>query len=69
MSRCAFDRNAITLTPPGACSLLRAGGLEILRKDFRFVFPRALRALRKIEDIVYRVPLGAQYQILCRKMQ
>ncbi len=69
MSRCAFDRNAITLTPPGACSLLRAGGFEILRKDFRFIFPRALRALRKIEDFVYRVPLGAQYQILCRKMQ
>ncbi len=69
MSRCAFDRDAIMLTPPEARSLLRAGGFEILRTDFRFIFPRALRALRRIEDFVYRVPLGTQYQILCRKIR
>ena len=68
MSRCAFDRDAITLSPPEARALLRAGGFEILRTDFRFIFPRALRAFRKIEDYVYRAPLGTQYQILCRKM-
>jgi SAM-dependent methyltransferase len=69
MSRCAFDRDAIMLTPPEARSLLRGGGFEILRTDFRFIFPRALRALRKIEDFVYRIPLGTQYQILCRKVR
>jgi SAM-dependent methyltransferase len=69
MSRCTFDRNAITLTPPEARRLLRSGGFEILRTDFRFIFPRALRALRKIEDVVYPLPFGSQYQILCRKMQ
>jgi SAM-dependent methyltransferase len=69
MSRCAFDRNAITLTPPEARRLLRSGGFEILRTDFRFIFPRALRALRKIEDVVFPLPFGSQYQILCRKMQ
>jgi trans-aconitate methyltransferase len=69
MSRCAFDRNAITLTSPEARRLLRSGGFEILRTDFRFIFPRALRALRKIEDVVYPLPFGSQYQILCRKMQ
>lgn len=68
MSRCAFDRDAIMLTPPEARSLLRNGGFEILRTDFRFIFPRALRALRKIEDVVYKLPLGTQYQILCRKV-
>jgi SAM-dependent methyltransferase len=67
MSRCAFDRDAIMLTPPEARALLRDGGFDILRTDFRFIFPRALRALRKIEDFVYRLPLGTQYQILCRK--
>jgi SAM-dependent methyltransferase len=67
MSRCAFDREAIMLSPPEARSLLRKAGFEILRTDFRFIFPRALRALRKIEDFAYRVPLGTQYQILCRK--
>jgi len=67
MSRCAFDRDAITLSPPEAQNLLRQGGFEILRIDFRFIFPRSLRALRRIEDWIYRVPLGTQYQILCRK--
>jgi SAM-dependent methyltransferase len=67
MSRCAFDRDAILVTPPAARALLREGGFEILRTDFRFIFPRMLRAFRRIEDFVYRAPLGTQYQILCRK--
>ncbi|HET6145334.1 MAG TPA: class I SAM-dependent methyltransferase [Candidatus Acidoferrales bacterium] len=67
MSRCAFDRDATTLTPPEARKLLRQGGFEILRTDFRFIFPRSLRALRKMEDWICRAPLGTQYQILCRK--
>jgi len=69
MSRCAFDRDAIPLSPPQARRLLHEGGFEILRTDFRFIFPRVLRALRKIEDVVYRLPFGTQYQILCRKIR
>ncbi len=69
MSRCAFDRDAITLSPPEARRHLREGGFEILRTDFRFIFPRALRAFRKLEDLVYRAPLGTQYQVLCRKIR
>jgi SAM-dependent methyltransferase len=69
MSRCAFDRDAILLSPPGARAMLKEAGFEILRTDFRFIFPRALRAFRKIEDWVYRIPAGTQYQILCRKTQ
>jgi SAM-dependent methyltransferase len=68
MSRCAFDRDAIMLSPPGARALLKEGGFEILRTDFRFIFPKSLRALRKMEDWIYRVPLGTQYQILCRRI-
>jgi hypothetical protein len=68
MSRRVFDRDAIMLTPPEARSLLCKGGFEILRTVFRFIFPRALRALRKIEDFVYRVPLDTQYQILSHKI-
>jgi SAM-dependent methyltransferase len=67
MSRCEFDRDAIPLSPRQARALLRNGGFEILRTDFRFIFPRALRVFRKIEDWVYRAPLGTQYQVLCRK--
>ena len=68
MSRCAFDRDAILLPPPQARALLSREGFEVIRTDFRFIFPRALRALRRIEDWVSRIPLGTQYQILCRKV-
>ena len=68
MSRCAFDRDAIMLTPPESRTLLRNAGFEIMRIDFCFIFPRALKTLRKLEEIVYRLPLWTQYQILCRKM-
>lgn len=67
ISRCAFDRDAILLSPLEARALLKQVGFSIVRTDFRFIFPRALRALRKLEDLVYRLPLGAQYQILGRK--
>lgn len=67
MSRCAFDEDAILLSPTGARALLEAAEFEIVRTDFRFIFPHALRGLRKLEDLVHRVPLGAQFQVLCRK--
>lgn len=67
MSRIPFDRDAITLTPPEARRLLRAGGFEILRTDFLFIFPRMLRWFRWIEPLVSRLPCGSQYQILCCK--
>lgn len=67
MSRIPFDRDAITLSPPGARRLLRAGGFEILRTDFQFIFPKSLGWLRRFESALAPLPLGAQYQILCRK--
>jgi SAM-dependent methyltransferase len=67
MSRVPFDRDAITLTPPEARRLVQAGGFEILRTDFLFIFLRVLRWFRGLESLVSRLPLGAQYQVLCRK--
>lgn len=67
MSRIPFDRDAIPLNPFEARHLLQAGGFEVLRTDFLFIFPRVLRCFRIIEPLVSRLPLGAQYQILCRK--
>jgi SAM-dependent methyltransferase len=67
MSRIPFDRDAITLSPPEARQLLGVGGFEILRTDYLFFFPRILRWCRWIEPFCSRLPLGAQYQILCRK--
>ncbi|MSP39995.1 MAG: class I SAM-dependent methyltransferase [Deltaproteobacteria bacterium] len=67
MSRIPFDRDAITLTARNARDLLRCGGFEILRTDFLFIFPNFLRGLRGIEPYCAGLPLGAQYQVLCRK--
>ncbi len=67
MSRIPFDRDAITLTPPEACSLLRQGRFQVLQTDFLFLFPNMLKALRWIEPLVSRLPLAGQYQVLCRK--
>jgi SAM-dependent methyltransferase len=68
MSRIPFDRDAVTLTPPEARRMLAARGFEVLRTDFLFIFPRMLRWLRGLETLVSRLPFGAQYQILCRKI-
>jgi SAM-dependent methyltransferase len=67
MSNCVFDRTARTLSPPEARGLLRDAGFQVVRTDFLFYFPRALKLLRFLESGLRRVPLGAQYQVLCRK--
>jgi SAM-dependent methyltransferase len=68
MSRIPFDKGAITLKPPEARRLLQAGGFEVLSTSYLFIFPRALSWLRAIEPVVSTLPLGAQYQILCRRL-
>ncbi len=67
MRRIPFDREAITLTSLEARRLLRESGFEILHTDFLFLFPRSLRWLRWTEPLCSRLPLGAQYQVLCRR--
>jgi SAM-dependent methyltransferase len=66
MSRIPFDRDAIMIAAPEARRLLSAAGFEVVRTDFQFLFPRALKALRGLEPSMARLPLGAQYQVLCR---
>ena len=67
MSRVSFDKDAITITPPEARGMLRAGGFEVRHTTSRFYFPRALAALRFIETALSDLPLGGQYLVWCRK--
>jgi SAM-dependent methyltransferase len=67
MHKCEFDHDAVKISPPEAARLLRAGGFEVLRTDFRFFFPRALKMMRPAESLLTKVPLGGQYQVLARK--
>jgi SAM-dependent methyltransferase len=67
MHRIPFDRDAIMLSAREARRLLTAGGFEVLRTDFRFVFPRLLAPLRRFEPALAKAPLGAQYMVLVRR--
>jgi SAM-dependent methyltransferase len=67
MSRIPFDRDAIMLSARTARKLVKDAGLRVVRTDYRFIFPKFLSALRKIEEVAVRLPFGAQYQVLCRK--
>jgi len=67
MSRIPFDRDAVMLWPGEARRMLQRGGFEVLHTSFQFVFPRPLSWLRRLEPSLAPFPLGAQYQILCRK--
>jgi SAM-dependent methyltransferase len=67
MSRVPFDKDAITLSPPETRKLLRDVGFDIVRTDFLFVFPNALRLLRPLERLLAPYPLGGQYLVLARK--
>ena len=61
-----FDHDAIPLRASSARRLLRGSAFEVLSTDYLFVFPRALRALRRFERSLERVPAGAPYTVLSR---
>lgn len=67
MSRIPFDRDAVTLSALEARRLLKSCGFDVLSLRFLFLFPRALRAMRPLEQLLVKLPFGAQYQVLCRK--
>jgi SAM-dependent methyltransferase len=67
MSRCAFDEDAVKISAVAARRMVRAAGFQVLQTDFLFYFPKPLAALRRLERFLHRIPLGGQYQVLCRK--
>lgn len=67
MWRIPFDKNAIKLSSAEARRIAHEAGFEILRTNYLFVFPKSLAPLRPLETHLASLPLGAQYQVLCRK--
>jgi len=67
MSRIPFDRGAHLMTSGHAVELLLAQRFNLLRVDYAFIFPHALRALRPLETRLSAWPFGGQYQVLTRR--
>jgi trans-aconitate methyltransferase len=67
MSRIPFDRDAVTLRAGQARRLVQDSGLQVLGISHLFIFPQLLAWLRATEPYLCRLPLGAQYQLLCMR--
>jgi SAM-dependent methyltransferase len=67
MSKVSFDRDAIPLNARELRAVMRQAGLDVLRTDYYFIFPRIVKAFRFLERHLTRLPLGGQYQVLGRK--
>ena len=67
MRRIPFDRDAVMTSARAARAMVEAAGLEVLRVDHLFVFPRFLRRLRFLEPRLVGAPIGGQYMVLSRR--
>lgn len=63
MSRIPFDRDAVMLWPAQARRLVADAGMVYNHREYHFVFPRMLSALRWLERPLRPVPAGAQYLV------
>ncbi len=69
MRRIPFDRGARMLAPSVARRLVQVAGFSLEGSTRSlFYFPRPLAGLRFLELHLARVPLGAQYYVLARKL-
>jgi SAM-dependent methyltransferase len=64
MARIPFDRGARPIRPREIRRRLAEASLATLETGYLFYFPSVLRMLRRLEQLLLRVPLGAQYAVL-----
>jgi SAM-dependent methyltransferase len=67
MSRCAFDKDAITLSPRETRQRMKQAGFRILGTRFLFIFPALLKVLRPLEAPLSALPFGTQYCVVGQK--
>jgi SAM-dependent methyltransferase len=63
VARCTFDHDALLLGPRELRARLARVGLRPVEERYILFFPRRGRALRRVEDLLRRLPLGAQYYL------
>jgi SAM-dependent methyltransferase len=66
VSRCAFDEDAVLLGPRELRERLARVGLDAVDTRYILFFPRRGKVLRRAEDLLRRVPLGAQYYVAAK---
>jgi SAM-dependent methyltransferase len=68
MRHSEIDVNAVPLAPPSSRRLIGSGSFQLIRTDYLFFFPGYFSWLHPLEKWLIKVPLGAQYQVLARKV-
>jgi SAM-dependent methyltransferase len=66
VNSCPFDENAVLVGAWTLKARLESVGFKQARIKFRVFFPKTLRWLRPIEDLIGWLPLGAQYYVCGR---
>jgi SAM-dependent methyltransferase len=61
VSRCAFDFDAVLLSPPQSTRLLRQAGFASVRREFLFFTPFSAAPIQRAEQALRWCPAGAQY--------
>lgn len=61
--RCPFDADAEMLELKSALDLAEQAGYRSIRHGYALFFPRPLSFLRRLEPLLERLPLGAQYYV------
>jgi SAM-dependent methyltransferase len=67
VARCPFDRNAVLLTSWRAQKLVRNAGFREIDCRHILFFPFEAALLRKVEDYLGWLPMGAQYCVTATK--
>jgi SAM-dependent methyltransferase len=68
MKHSEIDENAVPLAPPASRRLFGPERFRVIRTDYLFFFPGYFTWLHPLEKWLVKVPVGAQYQVLARKV-
>ncbi|HLW89703.1 MAG TPA: methyltransferase domain-containing protein [Roseiarcus sp.] len=67
VARCAFDYDAVLLSPLRLAGLLRHGGFKDVGREFMFFTPFSAAPVQKAEQSLRWCPVGAQYVAFGRR--
>lgn len=68
VKKCVIDRNAKLLTLGAVKNFFLKANFEIIKGEYIIFFPRFLKKWRFLEKRLSRLPLGAQYVIVGKKL-